>query len=239
MPTLGGMLGVRAGGEGQMPRKVSLQVLNVDLENEGVLERIAAHLDDLLWSEVDGRVCVDVFANEKDLVCAAVDVACRIRTHLSGSLIEQIDDDLVGIPDIAARTRLNRETIRSWSNGTRGPGGFPPPVGSIGGGQRGSAKVWRWRDVNKWLGDSYELDDGFDYPSQAEVSEINAHLMRLEQLTHPAIQNGPIMAGAFAVSAPIRISTSPRTTVTSPSLSRVAAENPIASSQHIMIGSKS
>jgi hypothetical protein len=223
---------------GGMTRKVTLRVLGVDLEDEAALERIAAHLDDLLWSEIDGRVCVDVFANESDLVCAAVDVACRIRTHLLGARVDQLDDDLVGIPDIAARTGLNRETIRSWTNGVRGSGDFPPVVGSLGGGQRGPAKVWRWRDVNRWLKENFSLGDEFDYPTQAEVAEINSQLMQLERFKRPSIQNGPTMTNTLNVSMSILSSSSPSIVVASYDPRRAAIGNSIVDPQNVVIGNK-
>lgn len=218
-----------------MPRKVSLRVVNVDLDDETALERIAAHLDDLFWSEVDGRVYVDLFVDESDLVCAAVDVACRIHTNLLGARVDEVDDDLVGIPDIALRTGLNRETIRSWVNATRGPGRFPIPVGSLGGGQRGSAKIWRWREVNEWLRSNFSLGDKFDYPSQAEIAEINAQLSQLSHHNQPSLQNGPFVVTSLNVNSPIQLSPSPHITITEPSqmIARIPASDP----QHITIGS--
>jgi hypothetical protein len=222
-----------------MTQKVSLQVRGVDLEDEAVLERVATHLDDLLWSQTDDRVCVDIFADKSDLVCAVVDVACRIRTHLLDARIDQVDDELVGIPDIAARIGLNRETIRSWANGTRGPGDFPISVGSLGGGQRGSAKIWRWRDVNKWLKNNLSLGDNFDYPSQAQVADINSHLMRLESFRRPSVQNGPMPMLTLDVSNPIRSSSRPIVVVTSQDPRRSTVGNSVSDSQNVVIGSKS
>jgi len=222
-----------------MTQKVSLRVHGVDLEDEAVLERVAAHLDDLLWSQIDDRVCVEIFADEKDLVCAVVDVACRIRAHLLSARIDQMDDELVGIPDIAARIGLNRETVRSWANGARGPRDFPASVGSLGGGKRGSAKIWRWRDVNKWLNENFSLGDDFDYPSQAQVADINSHLIRMESVRRPPVQNGPPVTPTLNVGNPISSSSRINVLVTYQDPRRSTTGNLVSDSQSVVIGSKS
>ena len=53
----------------------------------------------------------------------------------------------VSIADIAARTGRTREGARLLVSGTRGPGGFPPPVTD----PRARYRLWRWGDVERWF----------------------------------------------------------------------------------------
>lgn len=175
-----------------MQGKVTLRVIGVSLDDEETIERIATYLDDLVWTVVDNRVRATVIvANHAELVSKAVEAARRIEHCLTGSRVDRIDEELVGVPDIAARVGLNRETVRSWTIGSRGPGGFPNPIGSVGGGERGAAKIWRWADVNVWLDLNYSLGDGCSYASDSEFAEISAYLARADYMVVAHVQNGP------------------------------------------------
>jgi hypothetical protein len=165
-----------------MHTRVTLRVLNVDLDDEETLERIAEHLGDLAWSVTDGVTSVTLFTEPNNVVCHAVETAHRIEHKLVGSRVDEVDEELVTIPDISARTKVHRETVRSWVNGTRGPGEFPFPKNSFGGGDRGSMKAWRWAEVNKWLDLNYSLGDGYSYPTRKEYAEINAFLARADYM---------------------------------------------------------
>lgn len=185
-----------------MLRKITLRVLGVDLDSDQTILTIANRLSDLIWTKVDGRVCAVVIVDQpRELVCQAIDAARRIEAALTGARADQIDEELVGISDIAARLKLNRETVRSWATGTRGPADFPPPVGSTGGGERGSAKIWRWAEVNEWLDRQYSLGDGYSYASAAEFAEINAYLARADYILVAHVQNGPSVLSTLSYSA--------------------------------------
>ncbi len=56
-------------------------------------------------------------------------------------------DELVSAAEIANRVGLNRETIRLYAMGRRGPGTFPPPVARL----RSRSPLYRWTDVAPWL----------------------------------------------------------------------------------------
>jgi len=178
-----------------MQTRVTLRVLNVDLDDDDTVERIAEHLGDLAWSVTDGVTSVTLFTDPTNVVSQAVETAHRIEYKLAGSRVDEVDEELVAIPDISARTKVHRETVRSWVNGTRGPGDFPLPKNSFGGGGRGSMKAWRWADVNKWLDQNYALGDSYSYPTKKEYAEINAFLARADYMlnvtmpnvSHPAI----------------------------------------------------
>ncbi|MBO0801595.1 MAG: hypothetical protein J2P25_00755 [Nocardiopsaceae bacterium] len=166
-------------------------MLGIDFDDDHVVEKIAGNLSDLAWSMVDGVTWATLSIEYGDIVSKAIETAHRIEHALPGSRVDQLDEELVAVPDISARTKIHRETIRSWVTGTRGPGGFPLPKASLGGGDRGSMKVWRWADVNRWLDQTYSLGDGFHHPTEAQLAEINAYLARAEPLVTVLTQSGP------------------------------------------------
>jgi hypothetical protein len=174
-----------------MQTRITLRVIDIDLDDDETLDCIAEHLSDFAWSMVDGATRVTLFTDPANTVSQAVDSAHRIENKLAFSRVDEVDEELVAIPDISARTKVHRETIRSWVNGTRGPGNFPLHAGSFGGGDRGSMKAWRWADVNKWLDQHYSLGDGYSYPTRKEYAEINAFLARAEYMLTVTLPNAP------------------------------------------------
>ena len=161
--------------------KVDLRVLNVDLDDEWTFEVIGARLSDLIWSSVDGRVKATLIASEasmrsSDRVAMITHTSRRIVSALPDAVIECLDEDLVSTSDIAARLNLSRETVRMYTTGARGPGCFPLPIATLGSGNRGGVKVWRWDQVNAWLS-QLGLQDDYEYLTRAEVTEANSALL--------------------------------------------------------------
>ena len=78
-----------------------------------------------------------------------VSIALTLATVVEklGAVIDDIDDDLVDLSEVAERVGRSRETVRLWSLGRRGSGEFPLPSGLL----PGSVKVWEWDAVNTWL----------------------------------------------------------------------------------------
>ena len=199
-----------------MQRKITLRVLGVHLDNEQTVLYIANHLDDLVWSIVDARVYATVMVDQPDeLVYRAVEAARRIEHSLPGARVDRVDEELVGVPDIAARVKLNRETVRSWATGSRGPGGFPSPVGAVGGGDRGAAKIWRWAEVNDWLDRCYSLGDGYSYATDAEFAEVSAYLAHANYMVVALVQNGPSAPSTFPYTRSIDLRGTNAMTITS------------------------
>ena len=94
-----------------MQTRVTLRVLNVDLDDDETVERIAEHLGDLAWSVTDGVTSVTLFTDPTNVVSQAVETARRIEYKLAGSRVDEVDEELVAIPDISARTKVHRETV--------------------------------------------------------------------------------------------------------------------------------
>lgn len=183
-----------------METKVTFRVRNIDFDDDHIVEEIATNLSDLAWATIDGVVWATLYVEYGDVVSKAIETSRRIECSLPGSRVDQLDEELVSIPDISARTKVHRETIRSWITGSRGPGGFPLPKASFGGGERGSMKVWRWADVNRWLDETYSLGDGFAYPAEAQFAEINAYLAGAKPLVTVLTQPGSASTSFAAAS---------------------------------------
>ena len=93
-------------------------------------------------------------------------------------------DELVSAADIADRVGLNRETIRLYAMGRRGPGTFPPPVARL----RKRSPFYRWTDVAQWLahhGGTASAQASADLETAALIGMLNAlfDLRRLAPLT--------------------------------------------------------
>jgi len=86
--------------------------------------------------------------------------------------VVRLDEELVGVSDIAQLADRTRESIRLYADGKRGPGNFPAPVGVVG----DAVRVWRWADVDVWL----HHNAGYDFPTvpvpSCAVDTINASL---------------------------------------------------------------
>lgn len=68
-------------------------------------------------------------------------------------------DNMVTLRDIAARAGVDRETVRLWSTGQRGPGDFPLPALITTGGE----KVWDWEQVVPWIAQRQNRQGPSDY----------------------------------------------------------------------------
>lgn len=157
--------------------RIALRVTGVDLDDDATFDAIGEHLSHLSWIEIDGRTLA-ITHTEGDPVGAASQAAREILGSLSGSRIAEVDQDLVGVSDIAKRVGVTREAVRLWVDGKRGPGDFPDPVGSSGGGERGSQRLWQWASVNDWLR-YYDLHDDEEMLTAAQMAEVNASLHRV------------------------------------------------------------
>lgn len=70
--------------------------------------------------------------------------------------VRVIHQDCVTVLEIADRSRRSRETVRLWTLGRLGPGGFPIPL-NIG----GRSALYSWAEVSRWLRErvKIEVDD--------------------------------------------------------------------------------
>jgi len=67
--------------------------------------------------------------------------------------VRVIDHDWVTLADIGARLGRSRESVRLWSIGRIGPGGFPPSLNP-----GGTTSYYSWVEVASWLGDRLDME---------------------------------------------------------------------------------
>ncbi|MGH2904642.1 MAG: hypothetical protein ACRDK7_13825 [Solirubrobacteraceae bacterium] len=105
----------------------------------------------------------DALAGALGELTSALPEASVIRVH---------EYDLASMSDIAARAGRTPESIRLLVNGSRGPGGFPPAAGDLG----GRMKVWRWAEVAQW----FEETLGQPLPNTSDSAFLQAFNDALE-----------------------------------------------------------
>jgi len=107
-----------------------------------------------------------------DPVATVSSSIARLTALLPAVIVRRLDEELVGISDIAELAGKSRESIRLYADGKRGPGNFPGPVGVVG----DNVRVWRWADVDAWL----RQHTGYNFPTVPipswAIDTINAEL---------------------------------------------------------------
>jgi hypothetical protein len=157
--------------------EVSLVVEGVDLSDDKVLDILSYQLADLMWERTAGRTTATLHVANNP-VLSAVAAAERIRQEFPDAVVARVDREIVGVPEIADRASVSPEAVRHWVAGTRGPGGFPTPIASTGGGKKGASKLWYWRDVSEWLAETYNLHDDVDHLTDRQTAQIEERLTR-------------------------------------------------------------
>jgi hypothetical protein len=150
---------------------VSLVLENIELTDE-YLERIFAALPDAVPADIGGLVTLTAPVVAPDAEAAAFRLIDVVGDVLPDAVAVRLDQDLVSIPDIAARTGRSRESIRLLVEGKRGPGRFPPPVGTVGDGIR----VWPWATILDWFLDELGEDLGERAIPPEVAAVVDVHL---------------------------------------------------------------
>jgi hypothetical protein len=134
---------------------VTLEYSGVDLHDDDQLEALAVAASWIHWVRIDGETRALITADGESPTRVALDAINLIRKVVPDAIPVRVVHDLVAIPDIARRIGVNRETVRTWFKGTRGPGGFPRPRGAVG----DHMQIWDWGAVNEWLRANLALGD--------------------------------------------------------------------------------
>lgn len=163
-----------------MTVKTVLAVSGVDLDDDDTLELLGLHFSDLGWEALGTDVTAAVLSDSADPVADALAVAHRIESVLPGSRVTGLDDEFVGLSEIAGRVAVSTEAVRLWASGQRRAAStpvFPRPVGRLAQG-RTSVAVWVWADVVRWLRDAFCLDPepGVEYLSRSGSLALSAEL---------------------------------------------------------------
>ncbi|MGH8908286.1 MAG: helix-turn-helix transcriptional regulator [Egibacteraceae bacterium] len=151
----------------------ALVVAGLDIGSVDPLAALAgAGCDDAFPGEIDGVVQV-TFWRESETAEAALWSAVRdIEGAVPGAHVTRLDPDLVSTSDIAQRVGRSRESVRLLVEGKRGPGGFPRPVGWVGGGIR----VWPWAEAHEWFRSHLGESDEESHIDQVAAAVFNGVL---------------------------------------------------------------
>jgi hypothetical protein len=125
---------------------VSLVFEDLELSDKN-LGQLFEVLSDAVPASIGGVVTVTSPVAASDAESACLALADIVTSSIPGAAAVRVDQDLVAIPDIAARTDRSRESVRLLVEAKRGPGSFPTPVGTVGDGIR----VWPWAAVADWF----------------------------------------------------------------------------------------
>src|SRR3954447_19901264 len=91
-----------------------------------------AGCDDALVGSRDGVLFADFDREAPSSAEAIISAIRQIESGGVGLTVVRVEpDELVSAAEIADRAGLNRETIRLYAMGRRGPGTFPPPVARL------------------------------------------------------------------------------------------------------------
>lgn len=102
----------------------------------------------LMGPDEDGSFLYEFDRRAPSLPDALTMVLSELTSALPEATVLRVHEyDLASMGDIAARAERTPESVRLLVNGRRGPGGFPPAAGDLG----GRMKVWRLADVAQWF----------------------------------------------------------------------------------------
>jgi predicted DNA-binding transcriptional regulator AlpA len=148
-----------------------LIVDGVSTEDDEAVAILTDAFDGVLsWNR--GLYRLAVSGTGRDSYEAASRLVSRLTAALPGLKIVRLDPELVGISDIAQRIGHSRQNVQQWVNGERnGSRPFPAPEGCA-----GRSLVWRWADVNEWLGPLGVSDEAVR-PSREEAARIDVMLL--------------------------------------------------------------
>ncbi len=153
--------------------EVGLAVQGINLDDDNQVSQVFDMFgDDVQVSGSPNNGMVHLLLDTDDPLIATNDAITQLESRLPEVKVFRVDTDLVAIPDIARRIGRNRENVRQFADGSRGPGDFPVPDGIVG----DAIRVWRWANVEPWLRNNTDYNfPTIPVPTEI-VDEINAHL---------------------------------------------------------------
>lgn len=119
--------------------------------SDAIANAVYAVCDDALLATSGGVASLDFTrpaATMKDAILAAI---ADVRQVGRGIDVLRIDcSTLLTQAEIARKLGKSRAAVSQYIGGSRGPGGFPPPVNARSNGATGQP-LWQWCDVAAWL----------------------------------------------------------------------------------------
>jgi hypothetical protein len=143
-----------------------------------------AGCDDATVGMHAGRMSLDFARSAPTLKDAILSAIVDVQKAKIGARIIRVDDcDLVTQAEIARKISRTRQLVHQYINGTRGSGGFPPPICEITDG----VPLWQWCEVAYWLGENNMIAEHVVRAAR-DIEVINAILQFLnQQALHPEV----------------------------------------------------
>lgn len=128
----------------------TLVLSGLSVSDDGAEDKLfEAGCDDATLSFRAGRPYLTFSRQDDSLKNAILGAIENVRT--AGYDVLRVDTcDLVSQADIARRIDRTRQLVSQYINGTRGPGGFPPPACHI----TDEHALYSWCEVASWLFDN-------------------------------------------------------------------------------------
>ncbi|MFJ5230643.1 helix-turn-helix transcriptional regulator [Kitasatospora sp. NPDC088391] len=161
-----------------MEYEFTFVVSGVNVDDESSVESLRESLDAML-SRAGGLDLLTIACEGENAVQAALECAAQAKAAVPTMRVLRLDRDLVGVHEIADRTDRSRQNVAQWVRGERKAKGLPFPGSE---GTAGRSQVWLWSEVNTWL-EQHGLSDGANYPSRAEMTEIDFALANMFSLS--------------------------------------------------------
>ncbi|MGI8875135.1 MAG: helix-turn-helix transcriptional regulator [Egibacteraceae bacterium] len=150
--------------------RMALALEGVDYFDDDRIDRLAEEVPDVHWLHAGDEVHALLYVEARTAVEAARTAVAAVRSVVPDATPTRVVENFVVTSDIAERVGVNRETVRTWVTGIRGPGGFPRPRAVVGKGSR----VWDWATVNTWLRCHYGLGEEGHHLTPLEVADVQA-----------------------------------------------------------------
>lgn len=137
----------------------------------------------------EGGVPTAEFDRETPDLANAIVSAVRALESVNLSPLRVVDQDLLTLADMANRIGQSRESIRRYAQGSRGPGGFPPPVNPA----REGTTFYRWSEAALW----FEKHLGID-TSDSDSTLVAANLILQARRLRDRVTNMPVLVELLA-----------------------------------------
>lgn len=166
-------------------------VVQSDTDFEQLSQLFYEEFDGLL-AETQGRLLVQINASTALGAHEALRRTIEDVERVLPVRVQEVDGDLVDIPEIADRIGRSRQNVQQLVTGQRGHGAFPPPVATPGG-----IRIWDWESVAQWLIEAGVSDVHDVGASRTDVARANAWLATRQEAAADRIDRA--LAGVAAV----------------------------------------
>jgi hypothetical protein len=123
-------------------------------------------LGTLLWDPASAAVRIR-FDWPARTMAEAIAGAVRLVERMGLRALRVDADDWVTVNDVAQRIGKSRETVRLWSLGRLGPGGFPAPLNP-----GRDTTFYSWAEVSRWLTTRAGVDLPDEDPTPAAANLV-------------------------------------------------------------------